>query len=169
MLAAGQAAARGGASTAEAPLRWLLEIKRHATARGTPEETTKTNLKLEYRPEGVVPLLRLELPFPDADTDFEGSPLDPEFGDAQRTDINQTRLEIEARANWPTGRFAKATFRPVVDWVGDGQTGAVLEVEGGRPAGRQWLLSVMGGFRLWGAGVPSTYSKRLEPKAAYRF
>ncbi len=26
---------------------WLVELKRQATSRGTPEETTKTNLKLD--------------------------------------------------------------------------------------------------------------------------
>ena len=71
-------------------------------------------------------------------------------GDQARNDVNQTKLEIEARTAWPQGHFAKATFKPVVDWVGNGQTGAVLEVEGGWAASRDWTLSLMGGARLWG-------------------
>lgn len=240
-LLAGPAAAADG--PAQEPLRWLVELKRQATARGTPDETTKTNLKIEYRPDGPVSLLRLELPFPDADTDFEGSPFDPDFGDmkvrvgfravevmgrpvtsfaemtfptadpesqgsgkyqigvgvratvpldtgtggrrdafaaqvqqvvsfagdAERKDINQTKIELEARGTWAPGHLAKATLKPFVDWVGDKRTGGVLEVEGGWAASRAWLLSIMGGARLWGAGVPGTYTKRVELKAAYRF
>lgn len=223
--------------------RWRIELKRQATERGTPEETTKTQLKLEYTPDGPVSLLRLELPFPDEKSSFSGSPFDPDFGDAkvragfraigflgrpvesfvevtiptadpesqgtgkyqlsggirttwplgagprgrrnslaaqlqqvvstggdpERKDINQTKIEIEGRTAWPQGHFAKATFKPVVDWVGDGQTGAVLELEGGWVASRDWTLALMGGLRVWGAGVPSTYSKRVELKAIYLF
>lgn len=80
----------GIALAAEAPpappekLHWLVELKRQASERGTLEEATKTNLKLEYQPDGPVSLLRLELPFPDSkNTSLEGRPLDPEFGDAK--------------------------------------------------------------------------------------
>ena len=62
----------------------LIELKRQATAHGTPEEKTKTDLKFDYVPqEGAVSLLRLELPFPDEKTTFGGSPFDPDFGDAK--------------------------------------------------------------------------------------
>jgi hypothetical protein len=239
---AGAAIADAGGA-AEAKPRWLFEFKRQATERGTPEETTKTQLKLEYLPDGPVSLLRLELPFPDEQSGFAGSPLDPDFGDMKvragfraieflgrpatsflevtfptadpesqgagkyqvsagirsawplgagpegrrnslsaqlqqvvstggdpaRSDINQTKIEIEARTAWPRGHFAKATFKPVVDWVGGGQTGAVLELEGGWVASRDWTLALLGGLRAWGAGVPGTYGKRVELKAAYRF
>jgi hypothetical protein len=53
--------------------------------------------------------------------------------------------------------------------VGDGQTGAVLEFEGGWVASRDWTFAMMGGLRVWGAGVPGTYGKRVELKAVYRF
>ena len=58
-----------------------MEFKRQATARGTPEETTKSKVKFDYFPDGPVSLLRLELPFPDEDTDFEGRPFNPRPGD----------------------------------------------------------------------------------------
>lgn len=240
--ALGQEGKGGEDAAREWRAKGLVEFKRQATARGTAEEATKTNLKLDWFPEGTVSLLRLELPFPDHKSDFAGSPFDPEFGDAKvrvgfravdvgglpwtsfaeltfptadpesqgtgkyqfsggvktvhalgtigagrqsfsaqvqqvvsfagdagRKDINQTKIELEARGTWAPGHLAKATLKPFVDWVGDKRTGGVLEVEGGWAASRAWLLSIMGGARLWGAGVPGTYTKRVELKAAYRF
>jgi hypothetical protein len=231
----------GCAAQEQAPVfpRGLVEVKRQATARGTPEETTKTNLKFDWFPQGgAVALLRLELPFPDAKSTFAGSPFDPDFGDAKvrvgftavdvggrpvtsfveitfptadpesqgtgkyqlsagakmtwrfpaartfsvqvqqvvsfagdagRTDINQTKFELEWRHAWPAGHYAKATAKPIVDWVGDGRTGAVLDLEGGWAFDRNWTLALMGGGRLWGEGVPGTYAKRVELKAVYRY
>lgn len=225
----------------------LIELKRQATARGTVDETTKTNLKFDYFPqEGAVSLLRLELPFPDDKTTFAGSPFDPDFGDAKvrvgfravemltqpltsfleltfptadpesqgtgkyqfsagvktvfpmspgsawfgtpkqsfsvqvqqvfsfagdpaRNDINQTKFELEWRDAWPSGHYVKATAKPVIDWVGNGQTGAVLEVEYGLPLDPRWGLAVMAGGLLWGEGVPSTYSTRAEIKLIHRY
>src|SRR4051794_30050583 len=67
------------APAASAPVHGLVELKRQATARGTPEETTKTNLKVDFFPQqGIVALWRLELPFPDAKSTFAGSPFDPD-------------------------------------------------------------------------------------------
>lgn len=227
--------------------RGLIELKRQATARGTPDETTKTNLKFDYFPQAsVVALLRLELPFPDEKTTFGGSPFDPDFGDAKvragfvaaellgrpttsfveltfptadpqsqgtgkyqfsagakmafaqprgsarfgspaqvfsvqlqqvvsfagdpaRSDINQTKLELEWRDTWANGNYAKGTAKPVVDWVGDGRTGAVLELEGGWTFDPRWTIALLGGARLWGEGVPSTYSKRVELKLVHRY
>jgi len=227
--------------------RGLVELKRQATSRGTPEETTKTNLKFDYFPrDSVVSLLRLELPFPDEKTSFAGSPFDPDFGDAKirvgfgardvlgyptssfvemtfptadpesqgtgkyqlsagvkpafalppgpasigspgqalsvqaqqvvsfggdaaRKDVNQTKFELEWRDTWSGGHYGKATAKPVVDWVGDGKTGAVLELEGGWVLDRQWTLALMIGGLLWGEGVPSTYSTRVELKAVWRY
>lgn len=224
----------------------LVELKRQSTGRGTPEETTKTNLKFDYFPqEGAVSLLRLELPFPDEKTTFAGNPFDPDFGDAKirlgfraidvssrpvtsfveltfptavpesqgtgkyqfsagvrtamrlapgsatfgspaqsfsiqvqqvfslagdpaRNDINQTKFELEWRDVWVGGHYAKATAKPVVDWVGAGQTGAVLELEGGWVVDPRWTLALMAGTLLWGEGVPSTYKTRAEIKVVYR-
>ena len=227
--------------------RGLVELKRQSTARGTPQETTKTNLKFDYFPiDGTVSLLRLELPFPDQKTTFVGSPFNPDFGDAKirvgfhafdlsgrpitsfvemtfptanpesqgtgkyqlsgglksawqlspgpdglgtprqscsvqiqqvvsfagdpaRDDINQTKFELEWRNTWGVGHYAKATAKPVIDWVGNGQTGAVLDVEGGWRIGPQWTLAALVGGRLWGEGVPGTYAGRAEIKVVYRY
>lgn len=231
---------------AGARTNWLVEFKRQATARGTPEETTKSQVKFDFFPDGPVSLLRLELPFPDEDTDFEGSPFsprpgdvkvrvgmrpvpvgslpvasfveltfptaDPESlgsgkyqlsvggrsaflvveggeeprahrhsfsfqaqqvvsfgGDAARKDVNQTKFELEWRLEWLRGYYGKATAKPVVDWVQDGKTGAVLELEGGRAINREWTVALMAGGLLWGKGTPGTYETRVELKASRRF
>jgi hypothetical protein len=237
-----QAGDGGEAAAREWRPQGLVELKRQATSRGTPEEATKTNLKFDFFPEGPVSLLRLELPFPDHESDFAGSPLDPEFGDAKiragfravdvagrpwtsfieltfpsadpenqgtgkyqisggvktlhelgaigaarqsfsiqvqqvvsfagdpaRNDVNQTKFELEWRSVWGPGHFAKATAKPVVDWVGDGKTGAVLEVEGGWYVNRQWTVALLAGGLLWGKGVPGTYDTRGELKFIRRF
>jgi hypothetical protein len=254
LVVAGAAGAAGDATGSATPApepadfaRGLIELKRQSTARGTPDETTKTNLKFDFFPShGAVALLRLELPFPDEKTTFTGSAFDPEFGDAKvrvgframeigarpvtsfveltfptadpppqgsgkyefsagakptfalpagppsigspgqslsvqaqqvfsfagdpaRKDINQTKFELEWRGTWPSGQYAKATAKPVIDWVGDGQTGAVLELEYGLPIDPQWSLAFMAGGLLWGQGVPSTYSRRAEIKLVYRY
>jgi hypothetical protein len=57
----------------------------------------------------------------------------------------------------------------VVDWVGGGQTGAVLEIEGGWLLDPQYTLAFMVGRLLWGEGVPSTYRTRAELKLVYRY
>lgn len=246
--AAGQDAAvakPAQSSTAPEPRRWLVEFKRQATDRGTDDESTRSQLKFEYFPDGMVNLLRLELPFPDEKTDFAGDPLNPRpgdikvrmgmkavplagrpvssfvevtfptaspeslgsgkyqlgvglrtrvplalnaaaspvkqsfsaqvqqvvsvAGDSARKDINQTKFEFEVRGEWPQGRFLKFTAKPVIDWVQDARTGAVGELEGGWRVGRDWDLALLAGALLWGEGVPSTYGKRGEFKATYRF
>jgi hypothetical protein len=62
--------------------RGRLELKRINTSRGTPEESTKTTARVEtFVQDGPLALVRVDVPFPDADTDFEGSPFDPRLGD----------------------------------------------------------------------------------------
>lgn len=240
-------AAVAAAPPASSYSRGLVEVKRQATSRGTPEETTKTNVKVDYFPQSdTVALLRLELPFPDEKSTFEGSVFDPDFGDAkmrvgfraveiiglpttsfvemtfptadpesqgtgkyqlsmgakptlaltpspawlgslrrafsvqvqqvvsfggdaERKDINQTKFEFELRDTWVGGHYGKVTAKPVVDWVGDGRTGAVLEVEGGWVVNPRWIFALMAGGLLWGEGVPGTYSTRVELKAIWRY
>jgi hypothetical protein len=82
--AAGNAAAQpwdGDSGVPSVDWRGRLELKRINTSRGTPEETTRTALRVETFLDGTVSLLRVDLPFPDADTDFAGSPFDPRLGD----------------------------------------------------------------------------------------
>lgn len=90
-------------------------------------------------------------------------------GDQARKDINQTKFELEWRAIWGPGHFAKVTGKPVVDWVDDGKTGAVLEVEGGWWVSREWTIALLAGGLLWGKGVPGTYDTRGELKFIRRF
>jgi hypothetical protein len=90
-------------------------------------------------------------------------------GDPARKDVNQTKFELEWRGLWGPGHFAKATAKPVVDWVGDGKTGAVLEVEGGWFVSRHWTIALLAGGLLWGKGVPGTYDTRGELKFIRRF
>jgi hypothetical protein len=59
------------------------ELKRDFTDRGTPDETTKTTIKLTAYFEGILSQLRLDLPFPDAETDFGGSITEPRLGDVK--------------------------------------------------------------------------------------
>jgi len=82
------AAMAGGAAAEENN----FELKRQNTARGTPEETTKTSLRFERFWDGALRQLRLDVPLPDDRTDFEGSPFDPRLGDiAVRTGFRAVR------------------------------------------------------------------------------
>jgi hypothetical protein len=46
------------------PIRFRIELKREATNRGAPDESSKTQVKIDAFLDGVVSLLRLEMPFP---------------------------------------------------------------------------------------------------------
>jgi hypothetical protein len=219
--------------------RGRVELKRQATSRGTPSESTKTTLRIEGYPEGSIALLRLDLPFPDDKTGFSGSPFDPRLGDIKvkvgareielngiplspyvevtfptanpeslgsgkyqvapaietalslasigadsnrhelffgaliqqfvsvagdqaAKDINYTKFEVKVQDVWRKDYSAKVTLKPVVDWVEDGRTGAVVELEGRVNFSHGWSVSLMLGKLAWGAGVPSTYSNRVE-------
>jgi hypothetical protein len=86
--------------------RGRIELKREATNRGTPEETTKTILKVSAYLEGVVSLLRLEVPFPDENTDFAGSPFNPRLGDIKaRVGFRPVSLY-----SIPVSSFVEVTF-----------------------------------------------------------
>ena len=237
----------GRAAPGPARVRGLIELQRSATDHGTVGETTRTNLKFDYfLTDGPVSLLRLELPFPDHDTSFGGSPFDPalgdiktrigwraidvagrpvasfleltyptadpaslgtgkyqlaggvqtEFrlsagpawfgspaqvfsievqqvvsfgGDSTRRDINETKFELAWRNTWNARHYANATAKPMVDWVGASQTGAVLELEGGWEVDRRWTLALLVGGRLWGEGVPGTYGTRVEIKVIHPY
>lgn len=109
--------------------RGLIEVKRQATSRGTPEETTKTNLKFDFFPrDGVVALLRLELPFPDEKTTFGGSPFDPDFGDA-KTRVGFRAVDL---VGYPTTSFVEMTF-PTANPESQG-TGKFQLSAGAKPA-----------------------------------
>ena len=216
---------------------WHFELKRQNTGRGTTEESTKTTLRLErLSKEGFFTQLRLDVPLPDAKTDFAGDPFDPRLGDVKirasvqpvplgaipwtpyleitfptahpqelgsgkyqvgpgmrtyvkgpsatwgglvqqvwsvagdpaRKDINYTKLELSVRDQFG-GYGAKATLKPNIDWVQDGKTGGVFELEGSTEVGRHWRVTLMGGHLVWDSGVQGTYGKRLELTLARDF
>lgn len=73
-----------GAGAAPPAWKGRVELKRENTDRGTDGEKTKTTFRMEaYPDEGLITLVRLDLPFPDAQTDFEGSAFDPQLGDVK--------------------------------------------------------------------------------------
>jgi hypothetical protein len=96
-----------GAAVEEAP-RGRIELKRDMTNRGTPEESTRTWLKIDAFKKGTIALLRLEIPFPDEKTDFDGSPFDPRLGDIkirvgfQPVPVNSVLLSSFIEALFPT-------------------------------------------------------------------
>lgn len=91
-------------------------------------------------------------------------------GDAARKDINYTKLEAAINHGFDSGWFAKFTLKPAFDWQQDGASGAVGELEGGRPLSPGWEAALMAGARLWGGNnVPSTYGSRLELKLSYHY
>ncbi len=227
---------------------WIgnVELKRYATDRGTPEETTQTSLRLDAYLKGFVNLIRVDLPFPDAETDFGGSPFDPRLGDIkvrvrtrafplaglpvtsfleatfptadpsdlgsgkyqlsgglryygrllphgttamekrlsfssqvqqvvsvagdpERKDINNTKLDFGLYYAATRRTTLKLGFKPTIDWVQGGKTGAVLEVEARYRTPRGFMAWLKGGGRLWGEGVPGTYGARVEIGVGQRF
>jgi len=91
-------------------MRGKIELKRQATNRGTPEETTKTQLKTDAYLDGFVSLLRLEVPFPDEKTSFEGDPFNPRLGDIKvRTGFRPFHID-----EIPVSTFLEVTF-PTAD------------------------------------------------------
>jgi len=89
--------------------RFRLELKREFTNRGTPDETSRTQIKIEGYLDGVVSLLRLEVPFPDDKTTFEGDPFNPRLGDIKvRVGFRPVRLESIPLASFLEGTFPTA-------------------------------------------------------------
>jgi hypothetical protein len=84
----------------------LIELKRQNTDRHSPEESTKTTLKIDTFLTGPVSLFRVEIPFPDEDTDFSGSPFQPHLGDIK------TRIGFRALKAGPYSypSFIEITF-----------------------------------------------------------
>jgi hypothetical protein len=87
-----------------------IELKRQNTSRGTPEESTKTTLRVETFFTGPVEVLRFDFPFPDEKTDFDGSPFEPRLGDIK------TRLRFRPlqASGYEFPSFVEVTF-PTAD------------------------------------------------------
>lgn len=83
-------------------------------------------------------------------------------GDPDRKDINYTKFELALRDVWRKVYSLKFTVKPVIDWVQDGKTGAVGELEGAVTLQHNWKLQLMLGGLLWGEGTATTYGTRIE-------
>ncbi|MFO1475096.1 MAG: hypothetical protein U1F98_00420 [Verrucomicrobiota bacterium] len=90
-------------SGAELPLEYHAEIKRQFTNRGSPQESSRTTLRLEYTPDGPFTLYRVDIPFVDKKN---GDPGDPGLGDIK------TRMDLHPFAAGATelGFFEETTF-----------------------------------------------------------
>jgi len=93
-------------ATADPARRWRVELKRQNTDRGTPGETTETLVRTELFPDGAISMWRLDLPFPDARTDFAGKPYDPHLGDIK---VRARARTFEARG-LPLSAYVELTF-----------------------------------------------------------
>jgi hypothetical protein len=60
------------------PLLWHIEPQRQWIDRGTPQESSKTTLRLEATPQKYLSLIRLDIPFVD---EKNGDPITPHLGD----------------------------------------------------------------------------------------
>jgi hypothetical protein len=84
-------------------------------------------------------------------------------GDASRKDVNYTKLEFTFYNVWRKTYTMKLKLKPSVDWIQDGQTGSVGEIEGGLFFAKHWRTWLMLGRRLTGPeGIKGTYDTRLE-------
>ena len=86
-------------------------MKRQATARGTPNETTKSSLKFEHDPDGAMALLRFEVSFPDGKTDFSGSAFDPRLGDI-KIRVGRRALQVDKTPSSPYIEVSLPTANP---------------------------------------------------------
>jgi hypothetical protein len=84
-------------------------------------------------------------------------------GDEERKDVNVTKIELTLYDLW-RGRYTfKLKLKPNIDWVQDGDSGAVGEIEGGLLFAQHWRTWLMLGRRVWGpAGIQGTYTDRVE-------
>lgn len=90
-------------------------------------------------------------------------------GNPGTKDVNYTKAEFELLDTWRRDWTLKATLKPVIDWVVDGETGAVFELEGGVSLAGGWRWTLMLGARAWGEPVASTYGKRIELSVGRRY
>jgi len=91
-------------------------------------------------------------------------------GDESRKDINYTKLEFTFYDVWRQQYTLKLKLKPSVDWMQNGKTGSVGEVEAGLFFARHWRTWVMLGHRLTGPeGIKGTYDTRVELGLARTF
>lgn len=90
-------------------------------------------------------------------------------GDPNRKDINYTSIEAAADHSFDATWSAKFTLKPTFDWQQNGASGGVGELEGTLRLSPQWDVALMGGGRLWGGAIPSTYGSRIQLTLNYRY
>lgn len=90
-------------------------------------------------------------------------------GDPARKNINTTKPELALRDVIGSDFSLKLTFKPVIDWVNEGKTSGVLELEGVWNIEADWRLTCLAGAGLWGRGVSGYYGRKLELVAGRRF
>jgi hypothetical protein len=90
-------------------------VRRENVDRGTSEETTKTFVRGDTFAAGG--MLSFQVAFPDAKTDFEGSPFDPRLGDSK---IRYRSAPFRA-GSFGTSYFLETTFPTAHDDLGGGK------------------------------------------------
>jgi hypothetical protein len=85
-----------------------VQVRRENVDRATTEETTKTFVRSDNSVWGG--MLSFQVAFPDAQTDFSGSPFDPRLGDSK----TRFRFAAFSRARYTLSTFIEATF-PTAD------------------------------------------------------
>ncbi len=91
-------------------------------------------------------------------------------GDESRKDVNHTKFEFTFYNLWRQQYTMKLKLKPNVDWIQDGKTGSVGEIEGGLFFDRHWRTWLMLGRRLSGPeGIKGTYDTRVELGLARTF
>jgi len=83
-------------------------------------------------------------------------------GDSDRRRFSFTRFDLSTHSVWRRRYTTVLRVRPTIDWVADGRSGAVAEIEGGRIFSREWRAWLMTGRQVWGtAEIASTYDTRI--------
>ncbi len=90
-------------------------------------------------------------------------------GDPERKEINNTRLDLGLFYAASRRTTLKVAFKPTIDWVQDGKTGAVAKAEARYRTPKGFMTWLKAGGRLWGEGVPGTYAARVEIGVGQRF
>jgi len=95
--------------------RGRIQVRRENVDRGTSEETTKTYVRGDTFVGGG--MLSFQVAFPDAQTDFDGSPLDPRLGDSKV----RYRFAPFRAGGAGMSYFLEATFPTAHDDLGAGK------------------------------------------------
>ena len=103
-------AAESGPDDPDAASGWhgRVQMRRENVDRGTSEETTRTYLRSDNFVWGGT--LSFQVAFPDADTDFGGSPFNPRLGDSKA----RYRFAAFPAGRYEVSYFVEATF-PTAD------------------------------------------------------